>query len=288
MTPRERFRQYLEGDSIGYPISVFDPVSARLARHLGADLGILGGSIASAVVLSAPDLIVLTLSELADQVRRITRAADVSLLVDADHGYGNALSAMRTVEELEAAGASALTLEDTALPAVYGESSLGLISVDEMVGKLRAGVAGRRDPSLVVLARTSAPATRSNEEVSQRVSAYAETGVDGIMLIGVTEREQLEAVRRTTSLPLAMGSASPEVADQSFLRANGVRVVLSGHQPFFVAMKALHDAMKHLVDGGDPAALNEIAASPELQNAVLNTDRYSQWEREFLGAKDES
>ena len=283
MTPRERFRQYLRGDAIGYPVSVFDPVSARLARYLGADLGILGGSIASAAVLGAPDLIVLTLSELADQVRRITRAADVSLLVDADHGYGNALSAMRTVEELEAAGASALTLEDTALPAAYGESSPGLISIDEMVGKLRAGVTGRRDPSLVVLARTSAPATRSTDEVRQRVSAYADTGVDGIMLIGVTRRDQLEAVRQTTNLPLVMGSGSPDVDDEEFLRANGVRVVVRGHQTFFVAMKALHDAMKHLVDGGSPDELNDDVSSVELQNAVLNADMYSQWEREFLG-----
>ena len=283
MTPRERFRQYLRGDAIGYPVSVFDPVSARLARHLGADLGILGGSIASAVVLGAPDLIVLTLSELSDQVRRITRAADVSLLVDADHGYGNALSAMRTVQELEAAGASALTLEDTALPAAYGEDSLGLISIDEMVGKLRAGVAGRRDPSLVVLARTSAPATRTTDEVRQRVSAYADTGMDGIMLIGVTKREQLEAVRQTTNLPLVMGSGSPDVDDEEFLRANGVRVVVRGHQTFFVAMKALHDVMKRLVDGGSPDELNDDAASAELQNAVLNADSYAQWEREFLG-----
>ena len=283
MTPRERFRQYLEGDSIGYPVSVFDPVSARLARHLGAELGILGGSIASAVVLGAPDLIVLTLSELADQVRRIMRAADVSLLVDADHGYGNALSAMRTVEELEAAGASALTLEDTSLPAAYGESSLGLISMEEMVGKLRAGVSARWDPSLVVLARTSAPATRSTEEVRRRAAAYADTGVDGLMLIGITRREQLEAVREVTTLPLIMGSYEPDVADEDFLRANGVRVVVRGHQPFFVAMKALHDAMKHLVEGGDPEDLRDSVASTDLQNAVLAVNRYQTWEREFLG-----
>lgn len=283
MTPRQRFRQYLDGNTIGYPISVFDPVSARLARHLGAELGILGGSIASAAVLAAPDLIVLTLSELADQVRRITRAADVSLMVDADHGYGNALNAMRTVEELEAAGASALTLEDTALPAAYGETSPGLICTDEMVGKLKAGVAARRDPSLVVLARTSAPATRSDEEVRRRVSAYAQTGVDGIMLIGVTRRDQLEAVRQTTSLPLLMGSASPDLSDAEFLRSNGVRIVLTGHQPFFVAMKSLHDSMKHIIDGGSPAALK--VASAELQDAVLNADSYQSWQQDFLGRK---
>ena len=204
-------------------------------------------------------------------------------MVDADHGYGNALNAMRTVEELEAAGASALTLEDTALPAAHGETSPGLISIDEMVGKLRAGLTGRRDSSLVVLARTSAPATRSDEEVRRRVAAYAKTGVDGIMLIGVTRPDQLEAVRQTTSLPLLMGSASPDLSDEEFLRSNGVRIVLTGHQPFFVAMKSLHDAMKHIIDGGSPAALN--VASPELQNAVLNADRYQSWQQDFLGRK---
>ena len=122
MSVYERFRRYLIGNEIGYPVSVFDPVSARIARHLGAELGILGGSVASAAVLAAPDLIVLTLSELADQVRRITRAADVSLMVDADHGYGNALNVIRTVQELEAAGAAALTIEDTLLPTPFGET----------------------------------------------------------------------------------------------------------------------------------------------------------------------
>ena len=180
-------------------------------------------------------------------------------MVDADHGYGNALSAMRTVQELEASRASALTLEDTSLPAAYGESSLGLVSVEEMVGKLRAGVSARRDPSLVVLARTSAPATRSTEEVRRRVAAYADTGVDGLMLIGITRREQLEAVRECDGpCRLIMGGYEPDVADEGFLRANGVRVVVRGHQPFFVAMKALHDAMKHLVEGGAPEELHDV------------------------------
>ena len=101
---REYFRGVLEGNQVGYPISVFDPITARIADHLGARIGILGGSIASATILAAPDLIVLTLTELVDQIRRITRVSDVSLMVDADHGYGNALNVMRTVEELEGQG----------------------------------------------------------------------------------------------------------------------------------------------------------------------------------------
>ena len=278
----ERFRRYLEGNRIGYPVSVFDPVSARIATHLGAELGILGGSVASAAVLAAPDLIVLTLSELADQVRRITRAADVSLMVDADHGYGNALNVMRTVQELESAGAAALTIEDTLLPTPFGETAPRLISLGEMVGKLEGAIEARRDPGLVVIGRTSAPQYATMAEVRERVQAYVSTGVDALMLIGVSERDQVEAVREVTDLPLVMGSYGSGDDDLEFLRANGVRIMIRGHQPFFVAMKALHDAMKHIIDGGSPTDLKDQVASSELQGAVLRTDRYRSWQKDYL------
>ena len=280
--PRHRFRQYLEGDRIGYPISVYDPISARIAQHLGADLGNLGGSIASAAVLAAPDLVVLTLSELADQVRRITRAADISLMVDADHGYGNALNAMRTVEELESAGASAVSIEDTALPAIFGKAKPELISTGEMLGKLRSAVVGRRDPSLVVIARTGALQYASLTEAVQRAEVYAGTGVDALTVIGATEQKQIEAVRAATDLPLILGGTGGELNDEAFLLAHGVRIVMRGHQPFFVAMKAIHDAMKHEQDGGSPSDLRERAAPRELQDAILRSSEYSRWQRDYL------
>ena len=245
-------------------------------------MGILGGSIAAAAVLAAPDLIVLTLSELADQVRRITRAADVSLLVDADHGYGNALNAMRTVEELESAGASAVSIEDTSLPAVFGKAKPELVSTGEMVGKLRGAVLARRDPGLVVIARTGALQYASLSEAARRAEAYAGTGVDALMVVGAAEQKQVEAVRAVTDLPLVLGSTSNELNDEAFLLAHGVRIVLRGHQPFFVAMKALHDAMKHVYYGGSPSDLREQAAPRELQDAILRSSEYSQWQRDYL------
>src|SRR3954470_17724652 len=111
---RRRFREILKGGRCYHPASVYDPLSARIAQELGFECGMFAGSTASLTVLGAPDLILLTLTEFADQARRIGRAArGLPLLVDADHGYGNALNAMRTVEELEAAGVAAMTLEDT-------------------------------------------------------------------------------------------------------------------------------------------------------------------------------
>ena len=113
---RERYRAVLAGDVCVHPGSVFDPISARVAEDLGFEVGMFAGSIASGTVLGAPDYVVLTLSEFAQQIYRICRAGTLPLMVDADHGYGNALSVKRTVEELEASGVAALTIEDTVLP----------------------------------------------------------------------------------------------------------------------------------------------------------------------------
>src|SRR6516225_2635731 len=119
---RRRFRAILKGDLCYHPASVFDPLSARIAQDLGFEVGMFAGSTASLTVLGAPDLIVLTLSEFAEQAYRINRAGGLPLLVDADHGYGNALNATRTVEELETAGVAALSIEDTELPTPFGSA----------------------------------------------------------------------------------------------------------------------------------------------------------------------
>src|SRR5690348_8577171 len=109
---RERYRAILSGNRCVHPGSVFDAISARIAEDLGFEVGMFAGSTASLTVLGAPDLIVLTLSEFAGQAYRICRAGNLPLMCDADHGYGNALNVKRTVEELETAGVSALTIED--------------------------------------------------------------------------------------------------------------------------------------------------------------------------------
>ncbi|MGE0059710.1 MAG: isocitrate lyase/phosphoenolpyruvate mutase family protein, partial [Dehalococcoidia bacterium] len=113
---RERLREIMATDAIVSPGTVFDGVSARTAQLAGFELGLMGGSIVSHTVLSAPDIMLISLTELVEQVRRACRVSDISLMVDADHGYGNALNVARTVQEVENAGASSLSIEDTLLP----------------------------------------------------------------------------------------------------------------------------------------------------------------------------
>ncbi len=119
---REKLRSILNGSACIRPGSVYDATSIRIAEDLGFELGMFGGSVASLVVLGDPDIALITLTELAEQMRRMSRAAALPVLVDADHGYGNALNVRRTVQELETAGAAGLTIEDTLLPQAFGQA----------------------------------------------------------------------------------------------------------------------------------------------------------------------
>ena len=153
---REKLRSILNGSTCIRPGSVYDATSIRIAEDLGFELGMFGGSVASLVVLGDPDIALITLTELAEQMRRMSRASALPVLVDADHGYGNALNVRRTVQELETAGAAGLTIEDTLLPQAFGQPGTQLISLEEGVGKMKAALDGRSDPSLVIMGRTGA------------------------------------------------------------------------------------------------------------------------------------
>ncbi|MFK7967204.1 MAG: oxaloacetate decarboxylase [Burkholderiaceae bacterium] len=286
-TPREGFRALLSQDGCVSPASVHDPVSVRIAEHLEFKLGILAGSVASLTVLGAPDIILLTLSEFADQARRITRASDLPLLVDADHGYGNALNVMRCVTELENAQVSALSIEDTELPVAAGAGGQArLIPIEEGVGKMRAALAARKDPSLVIAGRTSAAAITNAADAAERVKAYEATGVDVLFLVGVKTVADLETIAAATTLPIILGSAAGPVKEAPVLAANRVKICLQGHQPFAAATQAIYETMS-LLKAGTPAAELPNLASGELMGTATRASDYQQWAARYLdGATD--
>ena len=121
------------------------------------------------------------------------------------------------------------------------------------------------------------------EEVVQRVRAYAETGVDGVFLVGVRTPQELEAIRPAASLPLLLGGSPPSVGDTASLAANGVRIALQGHMPFQAAVRAVYETLKHLKEGGAPADLGEKVAPPELMARVTRKQDYDRWQTEYLG-----
>ncbi|MCZ6891742.1 MAG: isocitrate lyase/phosphoenolpyruvate mutase family protein [Chloroflexi bacterium] len=280
---RQRYRAQLAKNECIQPASIFDPISSRLASSLGFEVGMFAGSVASAMVLGAPDITLITLSEFVDQARRITRASDISLMVDSDHGYGNAMNVMRTVSELEAAEVCAMSIEDTALPTPFGEKQgASVISLAEAVGKMKAAVAAKRDPATVVIGRCAAMAIEGIDGVLTRATAYEEAGVDALFFTGLSTKEHVQAIRAATTIPLMLGSAPAEIQDQEFLAVNGVRIALKGHLPFQTMVQGIYDALKHHADGGQPAGMSNRTPSAEVMAAALSSADYDAWQSEFL------
>lgn len=279
---RRRFRAVIAGDACVHPGSVFDPMSARLAQDIGFEVGMLAGSTGSLTVLGAPDLIVLTLTEFANQALRINRAAEIPLMVDADHGYGNALSVMRTVQELETAGVSGMSIEDTELPQPYGEAKQRLLSLEEGVGKMKAAMAAKQDDKLVVAGRTSAVAIAGLDEGIKRAKAYEACGVDALFMVGVKTRAEVDAIAEATTLPLILGGATPELEDKSYLAARHVRIALQGHQPIMAGIEAIRATLQALRDGVKPKDLTGLPSADTVKTAT-RADAYAQWTKDCLG-----
>src|ERR1700716_1261128 len=241
---REALRLILTGSTCIRPGSVYDAISIRIAEDLGFEIGMFGGSVASLAVLGDPDIALITLTELAEQMRRMSRAASLPVVVDADHGYGNALNVRRTVQELEAAGAAGLSIEDTLLPQAFGQTKTQLISLEEGVGKMKAALDGRSDPSLVIVGRTGAASVSGVEDAIARARAYEAAGVDALFFTGLKTRAELEAIAAATTLPIVLGGLPEEMADPDYLASQRVRIALQGHAPFAAATQAVHAMLK--------------------------------------------
>jgi len=278
---RKRLRAVLAGSRCVLPASVHDPLSGRIAQEIGFEAAMFAGSLASLAVLGGPDLVLVTLTEFAEQARRITRAMDVPLIVDADHGYGNALNVMRTVEELEAAGVAALTIEDTELPAGFGSSGPRLVSIEEGAGKVRAALHARDDAALIIIGRTSAAAITGIDDAIARCLAYQAAGADAVFLSGITRRADLETLCAVMQVPVLLGALSKELQDTDYLSALGVRIGLQGHLPIRAAIHAIRRTMQALHDGTPPAEIGSLAA-PAMVDLLTRDVDYRSWTKDFL------
>lgn len=279
---RYALRAILAGDKCLRPGSVYDAISVRIAEDIGFEVGMFGGSAASLAVLGDPDIALITLTELAEQMRRMARAGSLPVLVDADHGYGNALNVRRTVQELEMAGAAGLTIEDTLLPQAFGEAKPQLISHDAGIGKIKAALDARTDPALVIVGRTGAASITSVEDAIVRAKSYEAAGVDALMFTGVKSRADLDAIAAATKLPIVLGGPTEDMTDWDYLAGKRVRIAVQGHAPIAAAMQAVFATLKAVRDGAAPKELQGLA-SADLMDWVTRAAGVKQRGVDFLG-----
>lgn len=261
-----------------------DPLSARIAEEVGYEAGSLLSSAATMAMLAAPDLSLLSLTEMASHTCRIARACNLPILVDGEQGFGNALNVRRTVMEIEAAGAAAVTIEDTVLPQPFGGAgSFQLVSLEEGRGKLRAALKGRSDPSFLIVARTSALSVAAMDDALERLTSYEREGVDAIFLSGVRSLEQLNVAREALSIPLVVGAIAPELRDQGVLGRAGVSLWVQGNQPHFAAVHAMRESYRAVLHGEAPGAI-QPASSDNYVDQLLEGPLYKRLAGELLNS----
>lgn len=183
----------------------FNALSAKIVEDLGFEAIYVTGAGVTNMWFGLPDQGFMGLAEIADHTARIRDAVELPLLVDADTGFGNAMNVYHTVRTLERAGADCIQLEDQVAPKRCGHfSGKEVIGAEEAVSKIKAAVDARRDPDLMIMARTDAAATHGFEAAVERAQKFAEAGADILFVEAVTEAEQVRALPQRLSTPQLM------------------------------------------------------------------------------------
>jgi len=194
MSHARRLRELLAGQPFIAP-GCYDAFTALLIEQAGFSCAYVSGASVSFTRLGSPDIGLTTLTEVAETVGNIRDRVGLPLVVDGDNGFGNALNVQRTIRLMERAGASAIQLEDQTMPKRCGHlEGKTLVSVGEMVGKLKAAQDARQDRDTVIVARTDAITVEGFEAGLARAHAYAEAGADVLFVEALASREQLARV----------------------------------------------------------------------------------------------
>lgn len=250
-----------------------DALTARLAAAAGFESVYATGAGIANTLLGVPDIGLTSMSEVVDQVGRMCDATEVPVIADIDTGFGNALNARRTVRAVERAGAAAVQIEDQGFPKRCGHfRDKSVVPRDEMLGKLRAVLDARRDPDLVVIARTDAIAVEGFEAAVERARAYAELGADLVFVEAPRTRDELAALPGLVGAPLVAnmveGGVTPLLgADE--LGELGYRLVLFANMALRVAARAAQEALRELRARGDTRAMLDRMLGWEDRQALV-------------------
>jgi len=196
------FKQYVRGPEIVMIPGVADPLCAKLAQQAGFKAVFLSGYAASAALLAAPDVGLLTMTEMVECARRIADAVDLPVFADGDNGHGNATNVTRTMRQFEQAGVAAIFFEDQVAPKRCGHmSGKQVIPAAEMTAKIRAAVDARADADLLIMARTDALAVNGMEDALERMHRYLEAGADMSFVESPESVEQMQRITREIAAP---------------------------------------------------------------------------------------
>jgi 2,3-dimethylmalate lyase len=281
------FKQYVRGPEIVMIPGVADPLCAKLAQKAGFKAVFLSGYAASAALLGAPDVGLLTMTEMVECARRIADAVDLPVFADGDNGHGNATNVTRTMRQFEQAGVAAIFFEDQVAPKRCGHmSGKQVIPAGEMTAKIRAAVDARSDGDLLIMARTDALAVNGMEDALERMHRYLEAGADMSFIESPESVEQMQRITREIAAPnmanLVPGGKTPILTARQ-LQELGFAVAAYPTMLTYSMARAAERALEHLQSRGTMAGLENSMMDFDEFNRLIGLDQLRARESALYG-----
>jgi 2,3-dimethylmalate lyase len=272
VTGAQRIRDLVAADTILMP-GLYDALTARIASRIGFEIVFVSGYSVSATRLGEPDFGFVTSSEMADAARSVCRVSEAPVIVDADTGYGNPLNVIRTVRELQDAGASGVFLEDQVWPKKCGHmAGKQVIPTEDHVAKLRAAADARGERDLFIVARTDARQPLGLDEATERCLAYREAGADALFVEAPQSVDELETIAERLPPPLVANmierGATPHLT-RSQLHDLGFQMIVCPLAALFAAARAVTDILTELRENETTAgALDSLLTFDDFNELV--------------------
>ncbi len=288
------FRARLKSKKIMIVPGIYDALSAKIAQEAGIPCLAMGGYAIEASRLAQPDVGLLSLSEMTTALKQICDAVDIPVIGDGDTGYGNALNAIRTEQEFEAAGAACVFLEDQVWPKRCGHmDGKQVITAEEHAQKLRAAVDARVDKEMMIMARTDTRAINGLDDAIERGKRYADAGAEILFIEALRDRSEIEKAARAfegTGIYLTSnmieGGKTPLIP-ASELEQMGYSVVFWACSSLYLVSKTLHDAFTVLNTTGTTASIADKMIDFPRFNHFIGLDTYKKLEREYKVDRDD-
>jgi methylisocitrate lyase len=285
------FKQYLLAKEILMIPVAHDPLCATIIERAGFKVVGCGGYANSAALLGAPDVELLTLTEMVDAVWRFADAVDLPVFADGDNGHGNTTNVQRTVKQFEKAGAATIMLEDQVSPKRCGHmSSKHVVPADELVAKIKAAVDARMDQDLTILARTDAIAVKGLAEAVERAHRCVEAGADWVFLEAPESLEQMRQIPALVSVPtlanMIPGGKTP-ILPASELESVGFAAVIFPNVFTYAYARLATDIAAELLRTGTTAPFHDRMIEFEAFNDLVGLTRIRDSEqRYYAGLED--
>jgi len=270
------------GELLRFP-GAFNPLSAKLIQEKGFEGVYISGAVISAD-LGLPDIGLTTLSEVAGRAGQISRLTDLPTLVDADTGFGEPMNVARTVQQLEDAGVAGLHIEDQVNPKRCGHlDGKAVVDEDTAIKRIRAAVAARRDPNLLIMARTDIRALDGLHAAIDRAKALVDAGADAIFPEAMVDLAEFEAVRAAVDVPILANMTEfgkSELFSNRQLADVGVNIVIYPVSLLRLAMGAAERGLDTILEEG-----SLTSRVPEMQTRAR---LYELLDYESYGSFDDS